>query len=156
MVLRGWALSHGRGTPVIAGPFLTSGCKVFLILLVQVVSVLQRFRILHSFKSLENPQTGIRKGADNYLKLSTGVLCLSETATPKDPTVGPCSGSYGGPRGAFYCGQGTPVPLTLGRRRVTCFPPCISRQIEEGIYEAIWKREFKLSWGKAGLPKSSR
>ena len=28
--------------------------------------------------------------------------------------------------------------------------------LEEGKYKAIWKREFKLPWCKAGLPKSSR
>ena len=31
--------------------------------------------------------------------MTTGLPRLSETATPQDPTVGPCLGSYGGARG---------------------------------------------------------
>ena len=41
-----------------------------------------------------------------------------ETDTPQDPTVGPCLGSYGGPRGGgrFSYERGTPVH---GKRRAS-------------------------------------
>ena len=40
----------------------------------------------------------------------TGIPRVLEIATPWDPAVGPCLGSYGGPRGgAFSYERGTPV-----------------------------------------------
>ena len=42
----------------------------------------------------------------------TGVPHSQENAPPEDPTVGPCLGSYRGPRrGAFSYGRGIPVKL---------------------------------------------
>jgi len=45
----------------------------------------------------------------------TGVPHLQENAPPRDPTVGLCLGSWGGPRGWAFCyWRGTPVAFVPG------------------------------------------
>jgi len=55
----------------------------------------------------------------------TGLNRLQETAPPYDPTVGPCPGSYGGPRGegAVSYERGAPAQGLQGyhARRLTAF-----------------------------------
>jgi len=65
--------------------------------------------------------------------ITTGVLRFQVTVTPYDPAVGPCRGSYHGPRGkGFVDERGTPVhnascgPLEKGKMSAASDTPALA------------------------------